>query len=318
MFGVPKNGDIRTIAVHSDAADSVAIAALCTRAQFDVTLIDPDRASHERLRSHLNALGGVRCKIVASSCESHDLAMVSEKHSSLIQDAGLGVLTQQPQDCDMAVLPSLIFAAPLHLHEVVEVLPGQFGPDKLEKLMFFLSLLQKTPVQVTQSVVLALLDALLGELDELLLRGAFHTEIDDALRNQGAPRGVFETQDLIGLERAYSRRRCAGVPRLLVQDRMIEEGRLGKHVGVGWYRYPGGGGAVEDPLIEDLIAEEAHFAGIQRKDIPADHALKWMLDQLRLTRDRLVQGGVPPETIDLACTQGLGLPQAFVAQLSAP
>jgi len=52
---------------------------------------------------------------------------------------------------------------------------------------------------------------------------------------------------------------------LVISDRLVQEGRLGKKVGVGWYRYPGGGGAVIDPLLEDLIVEEAYFAKVVRR-----------------------------------------------------
>ncbi|MFK5997198.1 MAG: 3-hydroxyacyl-CoA dehydrogenase family protein [Rhodobacterales bacterium] len=50
-----------------------------------------------------------------------------------------------------------------------------------------------------------------------------------------------------------------------IADRMVEEGRLGKKSGVGWYRYPGGGGAVIDPLLEDMIIEESYFAKVSRR-----------------------------------------------------
>jgi 3-hydroxyacyl-CoA dehydrogenase len=41
---------------------------------------------------------------------------------------------------------------------------------------------------------------------------------------------------------------------------MIELGKLGRKTSAGWYRYPGGGGKVEDPIVADLAIEEAHFA----------------------------------------------------------
>ena len=47
---------------------------------------------------------------------------------------------------------------------------------------------------------------------------------------------------------------------------MIELGKLGKKTGAGWYRYPGGGGKVDDPIVADLALEEARFASVERKD----------------------------------------------------
>ncbi|WP_139301363.1 hypothetical protein [Vannielia litorea] len=78
--------------------------------------------------------------------------------------------------------------------------------------------------------------------------------------------GPCAMQDRIGLDVIADTR---SEP-FLVADRMVAEGRLGRKVGVGWFRYPGGGGAVIDPLVEDLIREEAHFAGRPWRELSAD------------------------------------------------
>ena len=95
----------------------------------------------------------------------------------------------------------------------------------------------------------------------LLLYGAMPVEIDEALVAFGFGEGVFELQDRIGTDIEYQMRKhlkSEGVwptgYQSLISDRMVEEGRLGRQSVVGWYRYPGGKGKVEDPLIEDLVA----------------------------------------------------------------
>ena len=88
-------------------------------------------------------------------------------------------------------------------------------------------------------------------------------ELDEALSNWGYAMGPCEAQDLIGLDKVLARQPHRPVP---ILGRMVSEGRLGKIGGVGYYRYPGGGGAVIDPLIEDLILEEAWFGKVSRKD----------------------------------------------------
>tara|TARA_R110002095_G_scaffold111984_1_gene97881 strand:+ start:834 stop:1352 length:519 start_codon:yes stop_codon:yes gene_type:complete len=94
-------------------------------------------------------------------------------------------------------------------------------------------------------------------------------ELDEALTEWGYAMGPCEAQDLLGLDKVLARRPLCVVP---ILPRMVAEGRMGKGGGVGYYRYPGGGGAVIDPLIEDLILEEAWFAGAKRSDL-SDAAL---------------------------------------------
>ncbi|MEM8750552.1 MAG: 3-hydroxyacyl-CoA dehydrogenase family protein [Pseudomonadota bacterium] len=107
--------------------------------------------------------------------------------------------------------------------------------------------------------------------DTILLDGSNPWEVDEAMVAFGCPMGPYETQDLVGLDRAYNWRKQEAAKHdpkrryVLIADRMVEEGRLGKKVGVGWYRYPGGNGKVEDPIVEDLIIEEAYFAKVERR-----------------------------------------------------
>lgn len=90
-------------------------------------------------------------------------------------------------------------------------------------------------------------------------------ELDDALVAWGYAMGPCEAQDLVGLDAVLAGR--AGSDPAPILGRMVAEGRLGKKAGWGYYRYPGGGGAVIDPLIEDLIREESHFAKRKRADL---------------------------------------------------
>ena len=121
-----------------------------------------------------------------------------------------------------------------------------------------------------QDIGLRLQDRLRLAVDDLLLDGANPWELDEAMVAYGFSMGPNEAQDLVGLDVAYARRKTkVRDPQrryVLISDRMVQEGRLGRKVGVGWYRYPGGGGKVIDPLVEDLCREEAHFARVERRD----------------------------------------------------
>jgi len=70
----------------------------------------------------------------------------------------------------------------------------------------------------------------------------------------GYAMGPYEAQDLSGLDIAHANRQRQAPTRdpnrryIPIADRMIELGKLGRKTGAGWYRYPGGGGKVEDPI----------------------------------------------------------------------
>lgn len=108
--------------------------------------------------------------------------------------------------------------------------------------------------------------------EQLLLTGRTPMDIDCALQDAGFALGPFAMQDRDGVDVALSERKVvfdwqgmhAGLP---LFARAVGEGRLGCKVGVGWHRYPGGDGPVEDPLVEDMAAEEARFLGHTRRDL---------------------------------------------------
>lgn len=107
-------------------------------------------------------------------------------------------------------------------------------------------------------------DAFWLAAEHLLLHHTNPWELDEALTAWGYGMGPCEAQDLFGLDQVLVRQpRRAGC----ILTRMVSEGRMGKSGGVGYYRYPGGGGAVIDPLIEDLIREEAWFASVERVEM---------------------------------------------------
>ena len=108
--------------------------------------------------------------------------------------------------------------------------------------------------------------------DTVLIDGSTPWDIDEAMVEFGFAMGPYESQDLVGLDVLHNNRqryRATQSPNrryIPITDRMIELGKLGKKTAAGWYRYPGGGGKVDDPIVADLAIEEARFAGIERTD----------------------------------------------------
>ncbi len=110
-------------------------------------------------------------------------------------------------------------------------------------------------------------DAFWRACETLVFRHVAPWDLDEALTDWGYGMGPCEAQDLVGLDVVLAARK--GETPTPVLARMVAEGRLGKKGGWGYYRYPGGGGAVIDPLIDDLVQEEAWFAKVPRTDLDA-------------------------------------------------
>lgn len=100
--------------------------------------------------------------------------------------------------------------------------------------------------------------------DRVFLIGSTPWEVDDALVEFGFVAGPFESEDALGFAATGAGSRSGPLT-----GRMLQLGKIGRGTGAGWYRYPGGGGKVEDPIVADLALEEAHFGGLMRTDYDA-------------------------------------------------
>ena len=151
-----------------------------------------------------------------------------------------------------------------------------------------------------------LLNRVFGMVDALLMGGAAPWELDAALEAAGWQPGPLAAQDDGGLDHALARWKAGGGARYTVLERMVQEGRLGRSVGVGWYRYPGGGGAVIDPLLEDMIDEEARFAGRQRAEVTADTIIHTFRMGVIAELVRIAEAGASPEALNRLVSAKLG------------
>jgi 3-hydroxyacyl-CoA dehydrogenase len=139
--------------------------------------------------------------------------------------------------------------------------------------------------------------------EHLLFHHTNPWELDAALCDWGCSMGPCAAQDLIGLDKVLT----PDWPGPIL-PRMVAEGRLGKISGVGFYRYPGGGGAVVDPLLEDLILEEAWFGKIKRIDLADDDLVTRMLACLDAPQRHLQEAGFGTAEIRNLLTKALHFP----------
>ncbi|MBO6552713.1 MAG: enoyl-CoA hydratase/isomerase family protein [Roseitalea sp.] len=222
---------------------------------------------------------------------------------------------------DPSRLMGLHFFAPAHIMKLLEIVQGDATSHRALATGFDLAKrLRKVPVlsRVCDGFIGNRILARYREAaDTLLMDGTNPWELDEAMVEFGYAMGPYEAQDLSGLDIAHANRKRQGATRdpdrryIPIGDRMVAEGRLGKKAGVGWYRYPGGGGKIVDPLIEDLVREEAHFAKVERCSFTDDEIRhRLVLAMINEAADILAEGiAQSAADIDLVTVFGYGFPR---------
>lgn len=222
---------------------------------------------------------------------------------------------------DPARLVGLHFFSPAHIMKLLEIVRGAATSDvALATGYAFGKRLRKLPV------LAGVCDGFIGNrilaryreaADTVMMDGSNPWEIDEAMVEFGYAMGPYEQQDLAGLDIAFANRRRQDATRdpnrryIPIGDRMVNEGRLGKKAGVGWYRYPGGGGKVVDPLIEDLVREEAHFAEVSRVEYRPEEIRERLLLAMVNEAAAILEEGIAASSadIDLVTVAGYGFPR---------
>ena len=317
------------VAILGSGALPVDLVAACQIAGLSAVLFEPDTDAAERAAFFLQKRGAGRVPVTGALADVASARLVLDAWSeggpaaAALQDlfrgqvpvatlspvTALGGITAQERVAGVSV------AAPSHIRNLLEISPNPAtSPETLVSLQDFADSLGKQVLTLpvgAPSLIDTLTDRMITDANELLLQGSTPWEVDESLEGYGFDLGLFAAQDLIGTDVAYYRRKATGAP-LLIFDRAFEEGRLGQQVGWGWYRYPGGGGAVIDPLIEDLIREEAWFAKIDQT-LPDDAPLAGILvSGLAQELHRYRQNWPDSNAGDLhqAVVSGIGFPAA--------
>ncbi|MDU8943139.1 FAD-dependent oxidoreductase [Ovoidimarina sediminis] len=225
------------------------------------------------------------------------------------------------QTRDPSRVLGLHFFAPAHIMKLLEIVRGAETSDTALATGYALAKrLRKVPV------LAGVCDGFIGNrilaryreaADTLLMDGTNPWELDEAMVEFGYAMGPYEAQDMSGLDIAHANRRRQDATRdparryIPIGDRMVAEGRLGRKTGVGWYRYPGGGGKVVDPLVEDLVREEAHFAKVARVEYGADEIRRRLLLAMINEAADILEDGIAASAadIDLVTVLGYGFPR---------
>lgn len=215
----------------------------------------------------------------------------------------------------------LHFFAPAHIMKLLEIVQGAQSSDRAMATGYALAKrLGKVPVRA------GVCDGFIGNrilaryreaADTVFMDGSTPWEVDDAMVEFGYAMGPYEAQDLSGLDIAYANRQRQAATRdpnrryVPIADRMIELGKLGRKTSAGWYRYPGGGGKVEDPIVADLAIEEAHFSGITRTDYSSQEIRQRLVLAMINEAADILDAGIAQSAgdIDLVTVFGYGFPR---------
>lgn len=268
----------------------------------------------------IEAGGGDEASVIAGLAQLEAVLPASSllaSSSAFLPFDALGTVLQDP-----ARVVGMHLFNPAHLMRVAEIAGGpDTSAGALARAVALMRRLGKLPV------LCGACDGMIGTrvlrrfreaADTVLMDGATPWDVDEAMTGFGFALGPYEAQDLAGLDIAYADRKRRASRRdparryIPISDRMVEEGRLGWKTAVGWYRYPGGEGKVIDPLVEDLIREEAHFAKVVRRSYShadiRDRLLCALIDEAAGILEEGIAGR--PADIDLVTVHGIGFPRA--------
>ncbi|WP_323034720.1 3-hydroxyacyl-CoA dehydrogenase family protein [Pararhodobacter sp.] len=330
----------KAAAVAGGSPQALGFAVALAQAGVAVTLIEDDQHDAQRVRDTLArtkdapgiavAVGTqhqttVALLVEASGANFEQRLQMLADHRPMLAPGGLALslghdVMQTRRAFEGPRIGPLILidtAAPPPQIGLIEILETPTAPPtQLARAEGLARALGAVPLRTPTFLAAPLIARLEDCAEHLIYHGATPWEVDAALEAFGFDLGPCAAQDLRGLDLTTARHRAEDalgtrhVP-TPVLDRMVTEGRLGRKGSVGWYRYPGGGGRVIDPLIEDLAREEAHFAGVTPQPI-ADSALRQrLLAALIAEATRLLASGVPAAMIDLVATQATGFPAAL-------
>lgn len=152
--------------------------------------------------------------------------------------------------------------------------------------------------------------------EHMLEAGALPWQIDAAMVDFGFPMGIYQMQDLAGLDIAWAmrKRRAAEGKRpadyVRIPDLLCEAGRLGRKAGRGWYDYSSGK-PMPDPEVERVILDESTRKGIARQTFTAEDIMARILSVMQAEGDAILREGIAAraDDIDVVMINAFGFPR---------
>ena len=162
----------------------------------------------------------------------------------------------------------------------------------------------------------SIMSAYRHEADLLLEEGAYPEDVDAAMQDFGFAIGIFQMQDLAGLDIAWAMRKRrvaeqgAGQDYVRIADRLCEAGRFGHKTNAGWYDYSAGHQVPSDD-VKDAIRAERQAKAIAPRTFAEGEIMERILQRMRSEANAIVSEGIAqsPDDIDVVMVNGYGFPR---------
>jgi len=221
---------------------------------------------------------------------------------------------------DPSRLVGLHFFSPAHVMKLLEiVVPDAVSDNALASGAALAKALGKITVFAGVCdgfIANRIMSAYRADCEYMLEEGALPWQIDAAMVDFGFPMGIYQMQDLAGLDIAWAmrKRRAAEGKRpanyVRIPDILCEAGRFGRKAGRGWYDYSSGE-PLPDPEVERVILDESTRKGIVRQAFAAEAIMARILSVMQAEGDAILREGIAAraEDIDVVMINAFGFPR---------
>ncbi|CAN5230254.1 3-hydroxyacyl-CoA dehydrogenase NAD-binding domain-containing protein [soil metagenome] len=224
--------------------------------------------------------------------------------------------TSRPQD-----VVGLHFFSPANVMKLVEIVRGKLtSPDVLSSVLSLAKRIGKQPIVAGVCDGFIVNRAFGGYWREsrfLVEEGASPYAVDEALVAFGMPLGPFAVSDLVGLDVSNmiraNQRKARGAPARpdMLEDKLVEHGRLGRKNGRGWYTYKDGAHQrSQDEAVLRQVDEHRRASGFHQRDISPQEIIARCLYCVINEGAKELEDGVAlrASDIDVGAVLGYGFP----------
>lgn len=236
-------------------------------------------------------------------------------NTSYLDVGAIADATTRPQQ-----VIGLHFFSPAHIMKLLEVVvPPKAAPETVSTGFALGRRLGKIAVRAGVCdgfIGNRILSAYRKQAEYLMEDGASPAEIDAAFRDFGLPMGVFEMQDMAGLDIVWANRKALAPRRdpreryVRIVDLICENGRFGRKTGSGYYSYAGKTPA-PDEATSGLIAAERQRRNITPRSFSKDEVMDRILLAMINEGARILDEGIAlrASDIDVVMVNGYGFPR---------